>query len=119
MKMRHEVIVDDPIISTHAAAVLLSQKYKDWEIEEWITIKREFLRKSKEREGDLVCHYCDKTGLNMEPDPTGKKLGKLATIDHVIPISKGGSRTDEKNFVVACWSCNHKKGNNVDFAVKS
>lgn len=31
------------------------------------------------------------------------------TIDHIVPISKGGPST-WKNLVAACWSCNNKKG---------
>jgi 5-methylcytosine-specific restriction endonuclease McrA len=102
--MRHMVTIDDPAISSRAAYVLLSQKYKDREVEEWIALKRGFLKKTLEKNGDLICHYCGKTGLRMEPDPSGRKLGTLATIDHVVPISKGGKEKEESNFVIACWS---------------
>jgi 5-methylcytosine-specific restriction endonuclease McrA len=43
-----------------------------------------------------TCVYCDsKDGL---------------TIDHIIPVSRGGKSTFE-NCVAACRTCNHKKGN--------
>ena len=42
-----------------------------------------------------TCVYC---GTNAEP-----------TIDHVIPISRGG-KTSFENCVAACRTCNHKKG---------
>jgi 5-methylcytosine-specific restriction endonuclease McrA len=45
------------------------------------------------------CVYCGKTG-------------KRLTIDHVVPVSKGGKSTFE-NCVAACPDCNHKKGNKL------
>ena len=45
------------------------------------------------------CQYCS------------KKLNRIdATVDHIIPRSKGGS-TSWTNVVIACESCNRKKGN--------
>ncbi len=37
-------------------------------------------------------------------------LGKAETIDHIIPVSKGGKSTWE-NCVAACFPCNSKKDN--------
>lgn len=46
----------------------------------------------------LPCHYC------------GKKLRSgQATVDHVIPSSKGGPNC-ASNFVLACEPCNTSKG---------
>ena len=46
-----------------------------------------------------TCQYCE------------KKLSKeSATIDHIVPRSKGGSTTWE-NCVICCSDCNTKKGN--------
>lgn len=45
------------------------------------------------------CHYCD-----LELDYYE------ATIDHVIPLSRGGSDLIE-NKVIACGVCNQEKGN--------
>jgi 5-methylcytosine-specific restriction endonuclease McrA len=45
------------------------------------------------------CQYCGK-----EQD------GKLMTIDHILPKSRGGKNTWE-NLVVACKKCNQRKGN--------
>ena len=44
------------------------------------------------------CFYCNKTFSESLP----------TTMDHVIPLSKGGSH-DPKNIVAACRSCNSKK----------
>ena len=42
-----------------------------------------------------TCQYCGST--------------KHLTIDHVMPVSRGGENT-WKNMVTACFSCNNKKG---------
>ena len=57
----------------------------------------------KARDG-YVCHYCKQTGdAQYGPD------GRPWHIDHLIPVSRGG--TDEpSNLVVACATCNIDKG---------
>ena len=52
------------------------------------------------RESDRVCHYCGKQISNKED----------LTVDHVIPISKGGENSAD-NFVIACKACNREKAN--------
>jgi 5-methylcytosine-specific restriction endonuclease McrA len=54
---------------------------------EWNTIKEEY---------NYLCAYCGQ----MKP----------LTIDHIVPLSKGG-RHDIDNIVPACGSCNSSKGN--------
>lgn len=49
---------------------------------------------------DSECQYC---GIHLAPS--------VATIDHVNPTSKGGSRREWTNLVIACKRCNHRKGN--------
>lgn len=44
------------------------------------------------------CYYCKKPFNNR----------RNATIDHVIPLSKGGQH-NISNIVLACWPCNNKK----------
>ena len=71
---------------------------------------RRFPRKSLrkfiyERDG-FACRYCGQTvvirgGSDSQPD--------TATIDHVIPWTKGGS-TKAGNLVTACFTCNRDKG---------
>jgi 5-methylcytosine-specific restriction endonuclease McrA len=49
--------------------------------------------------GPGLCHYC------------GQKFSKeLLTMDHLIPISRGGKST-KGNIVVACKACNTEKKN--------
>ncbi len=46
---------------------------------------------------DGVCHYC------------GQKVGAAAlTLDHVVPVSRGGT-SSKGNVVPACRECNSKK----------
>ena len=49
------------------------------------------------------CHYCEEAG---------------GTIDHIVPISKGG-RTTQKNCVPACGKCNGSRGNDDYESFKS
>lgn len=55
-----------------------------------------FSRKAVYRRDDYKCGYCKST--------------KDLTLDHIIPVSKGG-QNDFDNVVVACNDCNSKKGN--------
>jgi len=67
--------------------------------------KQKFPRKSACTKNNVifrdlcVCQYC---GIKLSHSET--------TIDHVIPVSKGGTLTWE-NAVTACKECNNRKGN--------
>ena len=59
------------------------------------------LRKSqwwRQQLGMRTCHYC---GDRFE--------GDQLTMDHIIPIARGG-KTSKKNVVVSCKECNSSKG---------
>lgn len=52
----------------------------------------------KQKLADGVCHYC------------GKKFkAEELTMDHIIPVARGGKST-KGNVVVCCFSCNQSKG---------
>lgn len=36
--------------------------------------------------------------------------GKATSVDHLRPVSKGGT-DDDSNLVACCWHCNQRKGN--------
>jgi 5-methylcytosine-specific restriction endonuclease McrA len=55
-------------------------------------------RRVKERDG-YRCSYCNKLVKSTE-----------LTIDHIVPTSKGGKKTDYLNVTSACGDCNSKKG---------
>ena len=48
-----------------------------------------------------TCNYCKKKLFNSD-----------ATVDHIVPLSRGGERLDSNNLVAACRSCNSAKKNN-------
>lgn len=55
---------------------------------------------------DPRCFYCRvKTNLNYQK----RDNHLLATIDHVVPKSKGGAN-NINNYVLACFGCNTAKG---------
>lgn len=51
----------------------------------------------KRRLAKGVCHYCD-----------GRFSPSELTMDHIVPISRGG-RSSKGNVVPACKTCNNKK----------
>lgn len=54
------------------------------------------------------CRYC---GVDVRRRSFGeKRFATEATIDHIVPRSKGGSE-DMENLALACNYCNGKKGN--------
>ena len=80
----------------------------DWEI----NVDEEQIRKERQKARELrkqnwwknriakgVCHYC---GKSVPP--------KELTLDHVVPVARGG-RTTKGNCVPACKDCNNQKKN--------
>ena len=81
-------------------------------MDEWLDIQKDEKHVAREREKARtlrksvwwqqqinagVCHYC------------GKKVGVEAlTLDHVVPVARGGS-SNKGNVVPACQDCNQKK----------
>lgn len=65
-----------------------------------------------------LCHYCGITVYNLSEHEqmTGEKKSHKVekTIDHIIPTSKGGCN-GKHNKVIACRSCNSKKGNKLNY----
>ncbi len=50
---------------------------------------------------EFRCEYC---GLDFLANPWNYKL---IQIDHIVPLSEGGSRTDYENQALACVPCNY------------
>ena len=83
----------------------------------WLEFRDDFVT----RQTELVCHYCGKKLVSDVPDETKRPRdrmfrrkrvpkGRMATVDHVMPLSRGGSRYDVTNLVIACERCNGTKG---------
>lgn len=77
--------------------------------------RKKFKRYILERD-DYICQYCGRRAIKINIEMY-KKYNKqipdnIATVDHIIPRSKGGYSTP-KNCVCACYKCNQEKGNKV------
>jgi 5-methylcytosine-specific restriction endonuclease McrA len=109
---RHKVMVKNPHLKSHAAAILLCKKYRKLELFTYLRFRKEFLDTFSDDK--LKCFYCGKTNLMRElPEGEVKQPHNLATVDHVIPISKGGQKYDHNNCVVACYRCNQRKKDSI------
>jgi 5-methylcytosine-specific restriction endonuclease McrA len=63
------------------------------------TIHRTYLREYKKQHKNFTCYYC------------GEKFSvKRMTVDHVIPISRGGLN-EPSNWCHSCFHCNSRKSN--------
>lgn len=62
----------------------------------------------RKRDGD-ACHYCKQT-MVFGRFRAGQRPSLMGTLEHVQPISRGGSHTWD-NCVLACWRCNSSRGN--------
>jgi 5-methylcytosine-specific restriction endonuclease McrA len=97
--------------------VKVLEEYEDWAIhspsrtmqvpavimlkEYWKPISRvRFNRKWVFLRDNYKCQYCYK-----------ELSASKCTIDHVVPVSRGG-KTTWHNVVTACYDCNNSKGNN-------
>ncbi len=58
-----------------------------------------------------ACAYCA-CDLTFDRAERGQYIASKATVDHVIPISRGGAHV-WGNVCLACWRCNLSKGNRL------
>lgn len=72
--------------------------------------KRTILKRLYELQ-DGLCFYCGLAVDFSQASPRGGgRTGELyPTVDHVIPTGRGGSG-EMSNLAMACYKCNHKKG---------
>ena len=107
---------------TRAAAILLRNFYEEQDedyinrfriIAQRINFSREYLKNVLKEKGSIKCSYCKKDNLVIELE--GMKVPKeiKATIDHIIPKSKGGAHYDLKNITPCCEECNTNKGSRL------
>jgi 5-methylcytosine-specific restriction endonuclease McrA len=111
--MRQVVTVEDPHPQSQAALVVLKRTYRDEEMQRWLDFRESLLEACEEAHGCLVCHYCGRRDLVREERPNGRQPANMVTIDHVVPLSKGGAKEDPDNCVIACQKCNEKKADKL------
>lgn len=85
----------------------------------WIGMRADRLGK-KWRDGETACQYCGKEmwftdyeTIREFYDRAGRKVSHkaaVATLDHVVPISRGGPHKHQ-NLTTMCITCNVDKGN--------
>jgi hypothetical protein len=56
-----------------------------------------------------TCRYCKRQGDGLDPD------GRTWHIDHVIPVTKGGT-DDPENLALSCQTCNLQKRDHIGWA---
>lgn len=109
------VFVSEPHIHSAAALVLLSRQYLKLDKTVYTTsrmdkVRRKWIRKlmqTPDEKGGLTCQICGRKGLK----PKCKNRRNLATLDHVVELSKGGQWDNPNNFQVACYVCNSHRSN--------
>jgi len=69
----------------------------------WSGISKGRMRKILKKQG-RKCYYC---GVRIYPKAAN--LLPVATVDHVIPLSRGGNNSKE-TLVASCSPCNQAKG---------
>jgi hypothetical protein len=112
----HKVFVDHPNSKSYTSLVLLQNELllqdKDYLEEDWrkkIEFSRAYLHRRLKQDGCLTCAYCSKTNLVIEDEGMSVPKNIIATLDHIVPLSKGGTNI-ETNLAIACYRCNTKKG---------
>ena len=76
-----------------------------------IEFSRGYLTSVQNKFKTLYCTYCGKPDLTIELEGMKVNHKKMATIDHIDPISKGGALVDPKNVTCCCGKCNGEKSN--------
>lgn len=88
-------LVSSPTWETKVPAVIMVKKFIKKNTHVRFSKHNVFLRDS------FICQYCDL-----------KLTRATATLDHVVPISKGGKTTFD-NVVTSCQPCNSSKGSDL------
>ena len=114
----HKIFSPRPHPNSFASYILLKKEYEDkdssilfkkrsWRF--WLTFRNRFLKRLQ-KQNPLECVYCgSKPLVRNNQVPVKIKENRKATIDHVVPVSKGGKEFSLDNLVVCCARCNRKK----------
>lgn len=110
-KDRYIILTEHPAPGSLAEYLLLKKSLQtrdpNYNVGYWLVFRCKWLRERKREVKTLTCTYCSKY-LTVK---NGKK--NSATVDHIIPISRGGDRFDPSNMTVCCPKCNNRKGDKL------
>ena len=71
--------------------------------------RKRFIELCKIAQGTLKCTICDVELVEGHHPP----IKNSVTIDHIVPVSKGGSSVSQSNFQLCCLYCNQTKGDGL------
>lgn len=115
VKYVHKFITRIPSIKSRAAYLLLKDKLRAQDETykhihggrfKWLKFRKRFLIQYKEIHDRFICKYCGRPDLH---ESERKRDDWQVTLDHIIPLSKGGQMYDNSNLVISCTLCNKIK----------
>ncbi len=121
---RHAIRVKRPHVQSMAAGLMLERNLlckmiplrkasNKVRLRTYLTFRNKYLRRQRRKHGSLICVYCKAPYLDPNVHNPHKHNRGKATIDHIMPLSKGGAEFDEKNLAVSCSKCNGKKADKI------
>jgi hypothetical protein len=112
-KLSHCIFTKEPHRQSLANLVILNKHYRNRDVDGqlyWSKIRNKYVHKHRKMK-KLNCEYCGKK-LKFSGSKRGKQPAQnSATIDHIIPLSAGGRKTDASNLCLTCIKCNRMKSN--------
>lgn len=115
VKYVHKFITQIPSIKSRAAYLLLKDKLRAQDETyinvhggrfKWLKFRTKFLWQYKKVHNSFICEYCGRPDLR---EAERKSDAWQVTLDHIIPLSKGGQMFDLTNLVICCTICNKIK----------
>lgn len=61
----------------------------------------------------MACTWCCRQMIRLPITP-GRDCGAHMTVEHLIPLVKGGTN-DLYNLALACYWCNNNRGSDIDW----
>lgn len=115
---KHYVYLQEPHPQSYAALILITRQYIrldpeanpeiNWQIYKWR--RKQVLKEHFAKYGKYICTYCKRDDLTEDIKQSNVRR---VTIDHIIPIGRGGRLTAKNNMTICCSACNNKKGDQI------
>lgn len=115
VKYVHKFLTQIPSIKSRAAYLLLKDKLRAQDETyksihgirfKWLKFRKNFLIQHKQIHNSFICGYCGRPDLY---EAERKSDDWQVTLDHIIPLSKGGQMFDISNLIISCTLCNRIK----------